>query len=84
MHTLLISDNLYLHSIYINENAIKLIWTQIIIFYYNPKSLEQFQSKWFIHGPWPQTFAQMDPMQDYIALIISFWNDRVRFPAGWC
>ena len=34
MHTLLISDNLYLHSIYIKENAIKQLYlSQLKTFY---------------------------------------------------
>ena len=33
MHTLLISDNLYLHSIYIKQNAIKIYLSQVKTLY---------------------------------------------------
>ena len=44
MHTLLISDNLYLHSIYIKENAIKTILKSSEDILLNPKSLEQLKA----------------------------------------
>ena len=45
MHTLLISDNLYLHSIYIKENAIKTILKSSEDILLNPKSLEQLKAR---------------------------------------